>query len=98
MLDIVNEIQRMRRSYYEQYGKRGKIICLDANAEVRLAVYMACDFDYCNNASVSEHNKFVRDILENGIRHLYPTICGMKIKFDCLSFCIEPTGQIGNIV
>jgi hypothetical protein len=91
---IINEIRRMERSYYHKYGKHGEVICLDANAEVKLAVFMASDFDYNNIVSVNNKHKFVQEILEEGIRHLGTIICGMKLKFDCPSFCIEPTDQM----
>lgn len=94
MRDIVNEIRRMQLDFHEKHGYRGEAICLDANTEARLAVYMACDFDLNNKVSVDEKEKSTRDIMENRIRHLNPIICGMKVKFDCPSFCIESTGNI----
>ncbi len=91
---IVNEIRRMEHNYYSKYGRRGEVICLDANSEVRLAVYMASDFDYNNKILIYDDCKFVQEILEEGIRHLGIIICGMKVKFDCPLFCIEPPIQM----
>lgn len=94
---IVSEIRRMQLDFHRKHGYHGKIVCLNANAEARLAVYMACDFDLTNKVSMNEKEEFTRDIIENGIRHLNPIICGMKVEFDCPSFCIEsfdlPTGH-----
>ena len=94
---IINEVRQMRRKYYEQSGKRGEIICLDANAEARLAAHLVFELscDECCLVSRTNNNPEadIMEVLENGIRHLGITLYGMKLKFDCPSFSIEGTGQ-----
>lgn len=79
---IITEIRRMECNYQERQGglRRGELICLDANAEARLAAYIV------SGDSIPKEE--VIDILENGIRHLELTICGMQLRFDCKTFCI----------
>ena len=82
---ILHEIRRMEMKYREKTGNRGEVIFLDANAETKLAAYMVYS-DFVHNES---RDKVVEEILESGIRSLDATVYGMKLRFDCPSFCIE---------
>jgi hypothetical protein len=85
--NIINEIRRMESKYQEKTkGRRGKFICLDANAEARLAAYLVSRL---TNPLPSLTDDREIDILENGVRHLKLPICGMELRFDCPSFCIS---------
>ena len=86
MQHVINEIRLKERTYYNKTGNRGKIICLDANAEARLAAYLVTHLNEC---ALLSNETTVTEILEDGIRHLGIIICGMKLKFDCPLFCIE---------
>lgn len=90
--DIISEIRRMEKKYYAHCGKRGEIVCLDANAEARLAAYLVFKFS-CDEAFYVEYlptvDSDIMEILEDGIRPLGIIICGMELRFDCPSFCIE---------
>lgn len=82
---IVNEIRRMERRYHRKHGHLGEVICLDANAEARLAAYIVYEFS-------GHHGKFIftiEEVLTSGIRNVGTRICGMRCKFDCTSFRIS---------
>ncbi len=88
---ILHEIKRMELKYREKYICRGEVICLDVEAEVRLAVHIVDSYHRFPDIYVN-HQKLVDEILEYGIRggHLSGIkISGMRVKFDCPSFCIE---------
>lgn len=91
--DIINEIRKMEQNYYAHYGKRGEIICLDANAEAKLAAYYVLEFSgneyFFTCITDNDKADIINDILKYGIRHLGITIVGMKLEFDCPSFCIK---------
>lgn len=92
--NIINEIRRIELKYYSKYCERGEIICLDANTETRLAAYLifVLSSDECCFVSYTTNSdEGIVEILENGIRHLNIIIAGMKLKFDCPSFCIKNT-------
>lgn len=91
--NIIYAIRRMKCQYYERYGKRGAIICLDANAEARLTAYIMHELAHpYHEYSIIASLYSVEEILEDGIRSLW-TICGMRVRFDCPSFCIECDNQ-----
>lgn len=66
---IIRDIRRLKLEYLDKCGEYGKFICLDANAEARLAAwvvykslskYKVTDDDYAT----------IDEVLENGINTL----------------------------
>lgn len=89
--DIINEIRRMEKKYHEKYGCRGEVICLDTEAEVRLAAHLV-DSYYRFPDIYPNYRKLVDEILDLGIRGGEiggMKIAGMRVQFDCPEFCID---------
>lgn len=91
--NIIDEIRWMKHNYREHHDNYGEILCLDANAEAKLAACLTYDKRSLRPDGVTSIRltqiSTPCEILQNGIRHLKIIICGMKLKFDCPSFCIE---------
>ncbi len=89
--NIIDSIRRLECRYHQRYGKRGTIVCLDANAEARLAAYIMYELAH-HKCSMIADTYSIKEVLENGIRSMKMVIYGMGVRFDCPSFCISRDG------
>ncbi len=100
---IIHDIRELRNKHRDQAKceEQGKFICLDANAEARLAAYI---IDKASNnrlkTTKDDNLATIKNVLENGIRYNAFKIFGMELRFDCETFCIignPETHSFGNI-
>ncbi len=82
--DIVYEIRLMRRRHRQQYDELGKFICLDGNAEARIAAYLG---------------RWKNKIERVGTLH-YPRVARSRdlVKFTTLEVAINANGELQDVV
>lgn len=83
--NIIEEIQSKKLEYRRQMGFNGKIVCLDAVSETKLAAFIVREF--CRSKCFDEIT--IEKILQNGIRDLGLLVYGLQLQFDYSTFYIS---------